>query len=299
MARIYLGDYRKCIIVLGGVVLLALLPPAAGAGDKAPRKVAAQGVTIPDVLLQRPKVASERGLYIAAEDALEKMKRSDTILVDVRSAENFQRYRIPGAVHLPLYALKSKPFLKGKCIILVNEGCSYSAMEQECRKLRDSSLEVWILQGGMNYWYGAGYALEGDMIAVRDLSRMSPQDAFNEVIYDRWVVVNIADADAAKVARIFPTSIALPFGRKGTFFAFTAKSRLSSYQDPNHSILIVDENTNHYARVEHTLREAGYKNIFFLEGGRPAYEDVLAKQAMIWRTDAKQTITVKKCKNCS
>lgn len=294
------GRYFKVLLTV--LVLLAAVSPAAwGAkGAKAGAKTApdaAKTEQIPAQLLQRPRVASERGLYVTNEAALAQMKTGGAMLVDVRAEDDFRQYRIPGSINLPLFAVKTKPFLKGKDILLINEGDSYPLLEQACREIRQAGIKASIVQGGLNTWRASGHELEGDLIAAR-VNRLCAARVFEAVVLDRWVILNIADTDAAKVARLFPEALAVPYSPKGFAFGYKVKGKLSPYQDPSYCILLVDEQTDNYAKVEGVLREAGYKNVYCLEGGRKAYEAELMKQAAAWRGDANRTVTVKKCQSC-
>jgi hypothetical protein len=49
-------------------------------------------------------------------------KKHDVTLVDVRDRDCFERFRIPRSIHVPLYAVKTKGFLKERFLVLVHEG---------------------------------------------------------------------------------------------------------------------------------------------------------------------------------
>jgi rhodanese-related sulfurtransferase len=292
------GKNRFLICLMLAAILIS--PAAALAGKNVPKETKGHNVVITKELLHRERLATDRSLYISPEDALAKLKNRDTVFVDVRSNEDFKQYRIPEFINLPLYAIKTKGFLKGRYLVLMNEGTSYSVMEQESRKLKELGLNPWILQGGLNYWYQIKNPVEGDMIALKGrINEMSPQNALNETVYDRWVVVNISDSSNSKISSYFPESISIPYSRKSFMFSFSIKNKLSQYKDPAYSILVVDENTDNYLRVEKILKDAGFHNVFFLRGAVRGYEGVLKTQALSWERGNTRTITTKKCKTCS
>jgi rhodanese-related sulfurtransferase len=92
-------------------------------------------------------------LAISAESVLQKLKeKREIILIDVRNSKKFEKFRIPGSINIPLFAIKTKTFLKSKPLVLINEGYSYSQLEQECMILRNSGFKASILDGGIYYW---------------------------------------------------------------------------------------------------------------------------------------------------
>jgi len=85
----------------------------------------------------------EPTLAISVESVLKKLReKQDIILVDVRKKSEFEKFRIPGSISVPLFAVKTKTFLKAKPLVLVNEGYGYRQVEQEVAHLRDSGFRA-------------------------------------------------------------------------------------------------------------------------------------------------------------
>ena len=81
---------------------------------------------------------------ISAESVLQKLRENqDIILIDVRKRVEFEKFRIPGSINIPLFAIKTKAFLKSKSLVIVNEGYNYSELEQECEHLREAGFSRW------------------------------------------------------------------------------------------------------------------------------------------------------------
>ena len=115
-------------------------------------------------------------LYVGAEDAKRIIHNPDAaVLVDVRSADG--HIRIPGALQMPMHAVKTKSFLRDRQVVLIDEGYGNPALEAECRKLRKTGFtqsSIWY--GGLNAWQGQGGAMEGgEAAAVRRLSPVALQ----------------------------------------------------------------------------------------------------------------------------
>ena len=91
-------------------------------------------------------------------------KTPKPVIVDVRRPESFEKIRIPQSINLPLYAIKTKLFLRNKQVVLVNEGFDYMALAEEARKLKQSGYSVSNLIRGIKclaeqQWEFAGRCL--------------------------------------------------------------------------------------------------------------------------------------------
>lgn len=62
---------------------------------------------------------------------------AELVLVDTRSPAQFRVARIPGSWNLALYTLKTRAYLKGKRVVLFNEGHDPTLLLGECQRLRD------------------------------------------------------------------------------------------------------------------------------------------------------------------
>ena len=76
-------------------------------------------VEFPAIKLKKCQAA----FAISVESVLQKSKeKQEIILVDGRKSDAFEKFRIPGSINIPLYAVKTKAFLRTKLLVLVNEG---------------------------------------------------------------------------------------------------------------------------------------------------------------------------------
>ena len=126
------------------------------------------------------------------------------VYVDVRAVAKFQRAHVPGAVNVPLFAVKTRTHLKARPVVLVAEGYDDGALGDECRRLHELGWEkAAILRDGMSAWAAAGGKLEGDRPADPGLDAIAPADfARVRQVGGPWVVVAPAaakqDADFAR-----------------------------------------------------------------------------------------------------
>lgn len=133
-----------------GVALLILLGVLLALSPAGTRKAATLS---PQALAEA--IANESD-HIAAEELAKWLidKKPDLLVVDMRSAEEFAQYHIPGAVNIPfaeLFEGESQEMLSGdKTIVLYSNGSTHAA--QAWVLLKQMGIESFVLLGGLNYW---------------------------------------------------------------------------------------------------------------------------------------------------
>jgi rhodanese-related sulfurtransferase len=237
-------------------------------------------------------------LAISAESVLEKLtKKQKMILVDVRRREKFEKFNIPGSINIPLFAIKTKPFLKAKPLILVNEGYTYTNLERECERLRKSGFNVWLLNGGLNYWRALGAPLRGDLFSQKALNKISPRDFHAEKDNDSWLMIDVSPSKSTDARSLIPQSIFIPRLKEEKKFILTLKRTLATYRaKPFVSVLIWNEKGEQYDDIEKIVRNANFKNVFYLKGGVDAYRKFLEEQAVSRQAGHEKKL--QKCSNC-
>lgn len=239
-------------------------------------------------------------LAISVESVLQKLKeKREIILIDVRNSKEYEQFRIPGSINIPLFAIKTKIFLKSKPLVLINEGHSYSQLEQEGRSLRDSGFTVSILNGGLHHWKQKGAPLEGNVFAQRELNKISPQTFFTEKDYVNWIVINVAQSEESEAHNLFPHGIHIPYSDEPDQFISKLKDIIGKRTgDPFLSILICDDKGEHYEKIEKLTQKAGINRVFYLKGGLEGYRTFLQQQVSIWKGKGNTRKTIKKCTSC-
>jgi rhodanese-related sulfurtransferase len=94
------------------------------------------------------------------------------LLVDVRSAAEFDGCRIPGSLNVPLFSLKTKNF-PGP-VVVIQKAAALPETEREIRRLQAARPSLFLLEGGIQGWKAQKLPLEGDPAAIRDLDRPAP-----------------------------------------------------------------------------------------------------------------------------
>lgn len=93
---------------------------------------------------------------IDANKAMELIKNDDTIIIDVRSEEEFKREHISKAINIPLKDIGNIKYNKDKIIILY---CNVGEKSKEAAKLlvKNGYTRIYSLDGGLLNW---GFELE-------------------------------------------------------------------------------------------------------------------------------------------
>jgi len=256
---------------------------------------------IPPKLITRKLRKRNPGFAISVESVLRKLKKKqEIVLIDVRNREEFEKFRIPGSINMPLFTLKTKGFLKSKPLVLINEGYHCGPLEQECKQLKDSGFTaVWLLNGGLNAWRQKGAPLNGDVFAQKELNRMPPQIFFEEKNDENWLAIDVSKSETSEGRYLIPQAVAIPFADDAEEFVSRIKTAMGrDKSNPLLSVLIFNESGEQYERIEKLIQETGIRNVFYLKDGLKGYKTFLQRQALIWQPKEHSTKALKKCASC-
>ena len=239
-------------------------------------------------------------LDISVEKVLDQLqKKQEILLVDVRNQADFERLRIPGSVHIPLFALRTKPFLKSGSVVLINEGFSYAPLERECLELRRLGFEsVRILIGGLCSWKRKGAPLEGDGFAGEEWNQVSPSVFFAEKENENRLLVDLSPSGNPLVHVRLPKTVHLPFDGPASFFSRFKATVEKHRSDPLFSVVLFNDSGEGYEEVEKTLEKAGDVTVFYLKGGWNAYETFVKQQDLSGQSRDLAKKSVRKCERC-
>ena len=139
--------------------------------------------------------------YVSAE----KVIGNQITIVDTRPSDAFGACHIKGSLNIPLFAIKTKSFLKHKPVVLISDPTSEHGLEAACISLKEKYgfKQVSILYGGLNGWLNAG----GDVIASPrerlKISALSDREFDALASYDdTWIV-----DDSGVYSELFPNVI--------------------------------------------------------------------------------------------
>ena len=252
---------------------------------------------IPEELIVRKLKKHDPSLSISADAVLYKIRQNQKFtLVDVRSSEDFERLHIPGSVNIPLYALKTKTYLKSALVVLVNEGFRYGELENECRRLAERGFQMSILDGGLPAWQRKGGQLVGDLFALDEMKTVSSQVFFREKDYQNTVVVDISPTQNEASKQLFPYAkhIQVLDNSNGSY---PELRRLIKKNKPFQSLVIFNATGEYYEKTEKILNQMGI-DTFHLQGGVAGYQKYLEGLLLSWKPRDSRMKTVSNCKPC-
>ncbi len=242
----------------------------------------------------------DSSLMISLEAVLQGLSSEQKIvLVDVRGRKEFNRFRIPCSINIPLHFIKTKTFLRTKFLVLVNEGYCYSQLENECHRLKSTGFKVAILNGGLNCWRQHQGPLKGDRSAQKSLNKIPPPLFFQEKEFGHRLVIDVSESPHEVANRLIPNRVHIPFlndpeKAAGQFIEAVAKQRKTLFL----SVLIFNQDGERYDRIEKLIEKTGVKNVFYLEGGLKEYRSFLHKLTLSRKPKNKRIKSLKKCKTC-
>jgi len=254
---------------------------------------------IPDELIVRNFKKHDPSLAISVEAVLYKLRQNQALtLVDVRSRQDFERLYIPGSVNIPLYAVKTKTYLKSAPVVLVNEGFRYAELENESRRLAERGFQVFILDGGLPAWERKGGKLTGDLFALDEMKSVSAAAFFREKDYEDTLVLDISPARSETSSRLIPYAQHIP-GLAGNGASASELSKLVAKNKnmPFQSVVIFNETGSQYAKAKKIISRMGL-DAFYLQGGVAGYQKYLEGLLLSWKPRDSRMKTVSKCKPC-
>ena len=287
---------RKAVIT----VLISLSLGLLARGGVAPAQNS-EGLTIPTELLTSKLKKRNPAFAISVESVLQKVReQQEIILIDVRKGDEFEKFRIPGSINIPLFAIKTKVFLESKFLVLISEGYNYSQLERECEHLRKSGFRVSLLKGGLYYWKQKGAPIKGDPFAQKDLNRVPPAIFFTEKDYEDWLMIDISTSKDSEARSLVPRSISIPYSNDAEMLISEFQKALAKHKKYKQriSLLIFNEKGEQYNRIEKLVQKTRFRNVFFLKGGIEAYKRFLEQQATLRQAKDNPRKTVKKCATC-
>ena len=249
-----------------------------------------------------PRMVKKRNpaYAISIEVVFARLKEKDPpTIVDVREKGQFEAVNIPGSINIPLFAVKTKTFLKARPLILVNEGYAYEPMERVCAHLRNNGFKAWILDGGLTAWKQKGGPLRGDPFQQQGLNMVPAPVFYTEKAFDNWLIVNITPSKQANSSSMMPEAINVPLTKNTASFVSALKKAIVQRKD--NSLLLVmlfNEKGEGYEAIEQPLHEAGMAKVFFLNGGLEAYDRFVKNLSVIRQAQDNSKQTIKKCINC-
>lgn len=280
----------RWIVVCVSAVVCAVfvhMPPHGWAGTQATEQTAR-------------RLTCDPALATSVTAAMFGHKEKKIFLVDVRPAAEFSKYHIPGALNIPLHAIKAKPFLKAKPIVLVNKGYEVGPLAGACRILKTKGFKVTIMAGGLCAWKSRGGALTGDHFSQRGMNHVTPQQFHKENAYDHQVVVRVTATAAAENWPGIPGNRKVALSNAKSAVSQIRKWIKAKQSGPFSAVVLVAADEKQGNRIQRLLADAGLLHqVFILHGGRQAYETHLNHAALAIKPRKDRQKRTGGCRSCA
>lgn len=228
-------------------------------------------------------------------------KEKKMMLVDVRPAADFRKYHIPGSLNIALHAVRTKAFLKSKPVVLVNEGYVVGPLARTCRTINARGFKAAILDGGLCAWKRRGGALTGDHFAQRGMQLISPQQFHQEHAFDHQMVVQFTGTPSDQGGTPVPGARQVALSNPTRALA-QIKAWIKGHQSkPFFSMVLMTTTGEQDNRIQRLVAQAGLAGhgIFYLPGGRQAYETYLERTLLAQKSRKERTRRTNGCATCA
>jgi len=199
---------------------------------------------------------------------------SNIVSIDTRAEGAFAVASVPNSLNLPIFSLKSKPYLKTKRLLLLGEPYQIRALDETCNDLQQRGFgEVQVLVGGLESWQAAGLPLHGDALA-HATRIVSAQDFVRESQYRPWIVVNASNGSSPLTCS--GEMITLPYSGDLVNYVAQLKSSITANLNSDETrfcALFLDDNfPAKDIPVLTQMLTAQLPRTFIVDGGVPALE---------------------------
>ncbi len=293
---------RSLLITTALILGLSFRAPAA-AGTATAHKANKTNTSlsaIPQVLSNRKPRRHEPSFAISPDAVIYKLKQRQKIsLVDVRNPKDFARLQIPGSLNIPLYAVKTKVFLKSFPVVLINEGFLYRRLEIACRNLEGLGFKAFILDGGLSAWKQRQGPLVGDLSALEEMKRVSPREFLRQKDYETTLTIDISPVQTQTSRQLMPYSSHIPVSaERGEGLRKLNRILADHKNQPFVSVVVFNQTGAMDSGVNKILAAAGV-NAFWLQGGVAGYKRYLKYLILSWLPRDSRIETNRKCRPCS
>ncbi len=251
-----------------------------------------KGITVLTETIKAPWVSSISEFIIGVGHLRDSMKqRSPIILIDTRSKEKFEKARIPGSLHMELYSIKTKGFLKEKDVVIVDDGFRLFAPLNECIRLKKEAgfKSVHVLYGGIQAWIDSGGKIEGINAGFPAKNTFKePLLLFEERDMADWVVLDLF-GEKERIKRLFPkwSVVAIPLTKDTNKIEKSLKKAINRTRKKKGDLMRYLVFLNGTSAKDILSKVDGDHLVFAYEGTLSSYESFLKEQAQILKAKSK------------
>ncbi len=219
------------------------------------------------------------------------------VLVDVRKAEDFAAYAMPGAINIDVNAISTRRFLKNQALVLMDYGYRYDELTYMCDDLRFDGFEsVYIVKDGIAAWLRQTYDTDQQLpLGGAGLPVISAKAFIVAPGKNRWVIMDFSGSESHQQENLVQVDASLDDSKIQKRVA----SEIASFTKANKTqpnILLVDKNAELVKRWESLVPKSVYMHAYILRGGIHAYEAYVDKYVAMLKQ--KQRMSERRSPGC-
>lgn len=278
------------------IILLVVLYCAAGIVSSTYSGEESNSLSIKPELIAQQRVAKETSIYMTPEDAQKEMQgqKHGMVLIDIRSPSQYSKIHITGSLNIPAHFIKTKAFLDGKVIVLIDSGKNTQFLERQCRELINDGFNAFILDGGI-----AGLAKNEGPLPLQsfgpvDFSAMTPETFYKEKNYDHYLIIDTSKTRSDLSKEVIPYAVHIPLPSKNA----SDKKKVMEHIKANTVVIALNTDGTAYQSLKKQFETWQVKPVYYLEGGAQAYAEYLKNVTRSLRPESERRVTGPGCASC-
>ncbi|MFK5986915.1 MAG: rhodanese-like domain-containing protein [Pseudomonadota bacterium] len=213
---------------------------------------------------------------IDAFTAYHELKKNNTLLIDIRSKNSYQKISIPDSLNIPLFRLKTKNILKNKKLFLIDDGGRLNNIAQLCYQLKEKGFKIFYITGGLNAWSKLKKGFLGSAKELIQLDELGAEHFYFDNDIKDLVIINIGKQQNKILKQTINSSpIAnyyfIPYKQNSRSLLKKLK-QIVKQQPKVTRVFIYDEAGKTYSAFKKHLKEQLKASVFYLNGGYKAFE---------------------------
>jgi len=205
----------------------------------------------------------------------------ETLFVDVRTAAEYEAYRIDSALNMTVSALRSKSFMREKSVVLIGNGKAERELYGACGELKKQGFkQIRVLQGGMSAWLFSKQPVVGRPSDAAQYIRLSPAELWTESQFDANLVLVVPSQKS--IQRQLVLSLLLPDENVGAIKSLIDRRRKEKKILPLAAVVLVSTpgiGVDYIHRLQEAIQPMP---LLVYADTEEAYVRQLAQQKAVW-----------------
>ena len=204
-------------------------------------------------------------------------------MADVRPAADYAAFHLNGALNLTAAELRTKPYLRGKAVVLIGDGKAERERYIDCARLKASGFKhTKVLRGGMPAWLSSGQAILGRASDAASMGLLSPGELWAETRFNANLV--LLTADRKGLSHEWPSATTIP---DASLAAIQAALKQRGNKSPPASVVLVTADDKVAASLPGLRQAIQPVPLLAYTGLADAYTRQLAQQQAVWDAQAR------------